>query len=374
MDDVRLLLLRPFALQAKDSENKGDFLSSLLGAITRALSWSLAFYFKSPIRLFRPVKSGRKLTKINKEVSSWTAVQRLAEDQGKDVSLGTVRSLWRKEGWKFVPRHLLPPIVVNTAIGLVLFGTYTSSTTYLSTLTSLSPTTTAFLSGGLAGACQSLISIPIDNVRTHLRSSTYKSWISLVVETFKPSAPVPRVSEHSEGRMKGTSTRALFRQYAHTGFSMGGLSVCKDTLGFALFFSIFESFRSLGSQAASYIDPDAKETRGRRKPLAIAAQASTILLGGTLAGSSFVLVSKPFERARGVVARRREEWAVRSSGSGTMERRPTVSGALRNETSLKGWKWLFKGGVGRRTRIWSVVPPYAFGFLVYAVVSGDLQP
>lgn len=60
---------------------------STWAAVTRALFGSLAFLFKRPIRLFRPVK-----------ISTWTGIQAIAEEQGRSVTPGFVRALLRKEG------------------------------------------------------------------------------------------------------------------------------------------------------------------------------------------------------------------------------------------------------------------------------------
>lgn len=132
------------AKQADPSLASSGKKPSTWAAVTRALFGSLAFLFKRPIRLFRPVK-----------ISTWTGIQAIAEEQGRSVTPSFVRGLIRKEGvsgafprvtpgfqimyrpfpdpdlmqsqWRFFPRHVLPPLIVNTAVGLTLFTCYTAS-------------------------------------------------------------------------------------------------------------------------------------------------------------------------------------------------------------------------------------------------------
>ncbi|BGP57612.1 hypothetical protein JCM8202v2_005256 [Rhodotorula sphaerocarpa] len=82
----------------------------------------LAFMFKRPVRLFRPVK-----------ISTMAGIQAIAEERGKAVTPAFVRGLIRNEGWRFFPKHILPPLTINAMIGLTLFGTYTTAESILST-------------------------------------------------------------------------------------------------------------------------------------------------------------------------------------------------------------------------------------------------
>ena len=85
--------------------------TSLSAALSRSFASSLSFYFSRPIRLFRPTK-----------VSAVTAIQALALDRGQSsLSPSVLRSIIREEGgWRFFPRHVLPPFLVNTLFGATL--------------------------------------------------------------------------------------------------------------------------------------------------------------------------------------------------------------------------------------------------------------
>lgn len=75
------------ATQSGIAESDSSKRPSFTAAVTRAIFGTLAFLFKRPIRLFRPVK-----------ISTMTGIQAIAEEQGKTVTPAFVRGLIRKEG------------------------------------------------------------------------------------------------------------------------------------------------------------------------------------------------------------------------------------------------------------------------------------
>jgi hypothetical protein len=80
-----------------------------------ALSRTVALLFSRPVRLFRPAK-----------LSGVAALSYAAQAKGHgDVySFAGLRSLFRAEGFFFVPRQMLPPLVINGVLGFQLFFTY----------------------------------------------------------------------------------------------------------------------------------------------------------------------------------------------------------------------------------------------------------
>ncbi|GAA5825975.1 hypothetical protein JCM11251_000074 [Rhodosporidiobolus azoricus] len=312
---------------------------SATAALSRALAGMLAFMFKRPIRLFRPVK-----------ISTWAGIQAIAEEKGRSVTPGFVRGLLRQEGWRFIPRHILPPLLVNTAIGLTLFTAYTTSETLLlphftspSTHLLLIP----FLSGAFAGAAQALLSAPLDNARllllrrqrflrlSHAASSTHPRVrrSRLAAKTSSAAGGVPFVSwlsllrdsvfQSSRNALGGSASPntprerlAQGRRWARRGWSLFNLSLIKDACGFGVFFLIFEVGRE-GARVAGLrydgIDPDKPEEEGkqRRSASGLVLQSLGILISGGLAGWVFGLVARPFERMRGAVWEGRARWAER---------------------------------------------------------------
>lgn len=63
---------------------------SLGGALARALVGTLAFVFRAPVRLFRPVK-----------LSSWNLLEAMAKREGKSLSLKYLRTIIRRERVSF---------------------------------------------------------------------------------------------------------------------------------------------------------------------------------------------------------------------------------------------------------------------------------
>lgn len=40
------------------------------------------------------------------------------------TSIGMITNAVKAQGWKFIPRHLMPPLIANTFVGTVLYTTY----------------------------------------------------------------------------------------------------------------------------------------------------------------------------------------------------------------------------------------------------------
>ncbi|GAA5896677.1 hypothetical protein JCM8208_004263 [Rhodotorula glutinis] len=330
-----------------DARQRPSQAPSFSAAVTRALAGMLAFMFKRPIRLFRPVK-----------ISTWAGIQAIAEEQGRSVTPAFVRGLLRKEGWRFIPKHILPPLVINASIGLTLFTSYTTSEALLSAHL-FSPlaklVVVPLLSGSVAGAIQSLLSAPLDNARLllvrrqrylrlahaqhgdarnpRLRRSRaagtlggtpFQSWYTLIRDSVFQSA------RRTAGLDLGGTTTATTarerleqgRRWARRGWSLFSLSLAKDSLGFGVFFVVFEVGRE-GARIAGLrwdgIDPDragigdieGETLKQRRTATGLVLQSLGILVSGGVAGWIFSLVARPFERVRGAVFEGRARWAER---------------------------------------------------------------
>ncbi|KIS68237.1 uncharacterized protein UMAG_03819 [Mycosarcoma maydis] len=184
------------------------------GAVIRALFGTLAFLFKRPVRLFRPVK-----------LSSWTILEAMAKREGRSLSLRYLRTLLRRENSNFLPHLLLPPLLFNTAIGFTLFEAYSITESRLLSKSKAkklesgeiseeqqqerkpqwTPLWIVTASGAVAGAAQCFLSAPLDNVRyiiqrnvsgpdSHHRSATVHpittiSWRAILRAAILPFAP-----------------------------------------------------------------------------------------------------------------------------------------------------------------------------------------
>ncbi|EST08046.2 Mitochondrial carrier domain protein [Kalmanozyma brasiliensis GHG001] len=183
------------------------------GAVIRALFGTLAFLFKRPVRLFRPVK-----------LSSWTILEAMAKREGRTLSLRYLRTLLRRENSNFIPHLLLPPLLFNTAIGFTLFEAYSITESRLlakakrkklekvgqseegevvddEAKPKWTPLWIVTASGAVAGAAQCFLSAPLDNVRYiiqrsnarhhsgHAHPITTISWRAILRAAILPFAP-----------------------------------------------------------------------------------------------------------------------------------------------------------------------------------------
>lgn len=201
-----------------------------------------------------------------------------------------------------------------------------------------------FISGSLAGAAQSLISAPLDNARLlllrrqrflrfakadsrnprlrrlhalHLATSAagtpFVSWWGLLRDAVFQSARTAGL-----GGAAATTARERLeqgRRWARRGWSLFGLSLVKDSIGFGIFFVIFEVGREASRVAGlkwDGIDPDKAEDaeeKQRRTPSGLVLQSLGILISGGIAGWVFSIVARPFERMRGAIWEGRSKWA-----------------------------------------------------------------
>ncbi|BGP42476.1 hypothetical protein JCM10449v2_006481 [Rhodotorula kratochvilovae] len=332
------LVVLPPPDESLDATARPSQAPSVSAAITRAVAGMFAFMFKRPIRLFRPVK-----------ISTWAGIQAIAEEQGRSVTPGF---------WRFIPKHILPPLAINATIGLTLFTSYTTSEALLSAHF-FSPAAKflliPFISGSVAGAAQSLLSAPLDNARllllrrqrflrlTHadsrnprlrrsavrlnptgaasaLAGTPFVSWWILIRDSVFQSARTAGIG----GAASATARERLEqgRRWARRGWSLFGLSLVKDSVGFGVFFVIFEVGREIsriGGLAWDGIDPDragigdyeGETLKQRRTPTGLVLQSLGILISGGIAGWVFSLVARPFERMRGAIWEGRARWAER---------------------------------------------------------------
>lgn len=251
--------------------------------------------------------------------------------------------------WRFFPTRILPPLIINSIIGFSLFFSYTLTSNHLisyfppssnstSVLDTMNFNTLAlpFLSGGVAGMIQSIISTPLDNAKlvllqrqTYLRSLTsatksrtstttfpYTTWRSLLNIIIHPLTPLSTIPTSSPNLFAGTlKTRYQFRS-AYNSF---GLSMMKDSLSFAVFFTVFESGRTVSRSLALKYDglteADLRISSGevtpststsKRSKSSLILQSLGILIFGGIAGWCVGFIGRPFDRIREII------WASRN--------------------------------------------------------------
>lgn len=291
-----------------DDGNEASRKESLTGALARALVGTLAFVFRAPVRLFRPVK-----------LSSWSLLEAMAQREGRKLSFRYMRTLIQRESKSFLPHLLIPPLLVNTTIGFCLFEAYSLTEAHLvnkyyprlpisgvndlkrddekksdetlkaRSIDTFTPLWIVALAGGAAGAAQCIVSAPLDNVRIVLTSQVNKpkrfqhgartvqrppriSWLAVARAAILPFAPeithskmVKKVAEGRKGSAKTSdvsqteSQRKLWEKRIKRwrgGVHGAGLvmSLARDSVGFSAFFLVFEMSRRLAFHVSLGVD------------------------------------------------------------------------------------------------------------------------
>ncbi|EAQ92124.1 hypothetical protein CHGG_00359 [Chaetomium globosum CBS 148.51] len=151
----------------------------------------------------------------------------------------------RHYGWRVVPDQILPPLVANVGVGAVLY------TSYLQILGRLHPESAraskrvypppgpgdVFAAGFLAGGVQSVVAAPLDAVQAR--------WDGVTSGRVGQGGAGGGVVQRP--RSMWAFSAAKLREIGVRGvFSGWGLSFLKDSMGSAVFFSVFEYVKAQG--------------------------------------------------------------------------------------------------------------------------------
>jgi len=158
---------------------------------------------------------------------------------------------------KFVvlPRHFVPPLVVNTFLGTVLWSSYSYSSTYLESVIPTHPIIVAASSGAIAGATQALAAAPAENVRLVLEgvegagpvktllgqapnSNASAGWTNAWKEVFRGRDPIVHAHSREEVRAIAQWVKEV-RGVAGRGWDGWGWGVGKDSAGAVIRFFRF---------------------------------------------------------------------------------------------------------------------------------------
>ncbi|KAH9934686.1 uncharacterized protein B0H18DRAFT_977706 [Fomitopsis serialis] len=275
--------------------------NSFYAALARTATRSLALYFSRPVRLFRPAK-----------VNGWQTLKNLALHHGKSLSPQYLSWLIKQEGFMVIPKHFIPPMLVNGALGYVLWSTYSEVSELLDPHLSDCPITVAAISGAAAGGMQAIVAAPAENVRLAIEggSSSASGWSHAWKEVFRgtrAAATRSRLEEVHEARQVRDWMKDV-GEMAGRGWDGWAWGCAKDICGFALFFSIFEVTRraAIKAKAATYRLTQTSEVRQStseplRRHAPRTAHAVTLVTGGAFAGLAYEVACRPWDVARKVV-------------------------------------------------------------------------
>ncbi|KXX78596.1 hypothetical protein MMYC01_205282 [Madurella mycetomatis] len=178
---------------------------------------------------------------------------------------GVLASAVRRYGWRVVPDQVLPPLVANVGVGAVLY------TSYLQVLARLHPESglaskrvypppspgQTFAAGLVAGAIQSVVAAPLDAVQARydflggsaagMRGSGNPAGAGVATGIGAGTGGHGRGNGLERPKSMWAFSAAKWREIGLRGIFAGwGLSFAKDSMGSAIFFSVFEYLKAQG--------------------------------------------------------------------------------------------------------------------------------
>lgn len=293
----------------------------------RALIYQLqALYLRTPVKLFRPSRFDY-LAYVRELANKHDNIHEKPWRFRTHSSIGMLVNVLKKEGWKFIPEKVMPPLLANSATGLILYGTYLSAldqfdSKHRSVLHSdlyYSPIDT-WRAGFIAGAAQSLAAAPVDAIYTRLSAAEMLNgghqnlWV------------------YGLNKLREVGLVGVFAGY--------GFSLIKESLGFAFYFSTFEVVKTQGysltyrmitayrraklniQKKLSFfgtsdpdIEIDERLVRMEQTRLTKILKSSFVLLAGATAAFSLLAVQYPLTKVQKIHLSRLEALDVYNSSS-----------------------------------------------------------
>ncbi|KAG0705346.1 hypothetical protein DFH29DRAFT_981016 [Suillus ampliporus] len=354
--------------QDSAAEHQGN---SLYAALARTTTRGIALYFSRP-------------------VSGWHSLRGHANKHGTTLSVQYISALVKKQGFvssPVIPKHFVPPMVVNAMLGTVLWTTYTETSNYLEARLGTHPTFVAALSGAAAGGTQALVAAPVENARLIVEGGTSRGWSHAWQEVFRGTEP-PRSASRTDNIKEIRQVRHWMKEVsgmAGRGWDGWGWGCAKDVCGFAAFFVIFEITRrvALASKVAAQstiqklsMTPE-EHFFGRHFPRAI--HSITLVTGGASAGLAYEILSRPWDVTRRTIQLERTlhptlkhplfviVQKLRGEGIIHFFRDPSTVGSEKKETSA------FRRRIYSGLRTLARVGPWGLGFLVWEAFGPGLS-
>ncbi|KAF1941247.1 mitochondrial carrier [Clathrospora elynae] len=189
----------------------------------------VAFYFRAPVKAFfrGRIDYMSYARAINPHVMADAA-----KWSWRMTTPAVLAHAIRTEGWGFIPKQVLPPLMANTCIGAVLYTAYLHSLSALHEPSSHQtkrvypppPPSVTFTAGFIGGSVQSVIAAPFDALQTRFRT-----------------ADILEGKHRTMWHYAGQKLQSIGLQGIFAGWS---LSFFKDAFGAAVFFGTFETVKS----------------------------------------------------------------------------------------------------------------------------------
>ncbi|KAJ1337401.1 Mitochondrial carrier protein [Microdochium nivale] len=215
----------------------------------RALSaQAIAFYFRAPVKaFFRTRVDYLAYARVVHQAQFAALAQAAATEQNasrlsmglkqtwmwmRGTTPGLLTSVIQQHGWRVVPDQILPPLIANVTVGAVLYTSYLHILGHLhpesgrSTKRAYPPPEPmqTFTAGFLAGSIQSLVAAPLDAIQARF---DHRDHLGMTRNGKQKS-----MWAFSGEKLREIGVRGVFAGWT--------LSLTKDSLGSAVFFSVFE--------------------------------------------------------------------------------------------------------------------------------------
>ncbi|RUS21150.1 mitochondrial carrier domain-containing protein [Endogone sp. FLAS-F59071] len=294
-------------------------------------------------------------------------------------SLGILANAVKVQGWQFIPRHVLPPLLANTVIGTVLYATYIATLSTLHPATSFQkyrtfpspPFSSVFMAGAIAGAAQAVVATPMDSLKVRFE-----------------------VTDLLEGKHRSMWTyardtlRALGLSSAYRGFT---LTLAKDSLACGLFFATFEWVKQQGYYFFLHevygVHFDSNSVLEKRKSQAAEERVLMkikphfmieplfIMLAGAAAVVAYQVVEYPLSRIHSIfwIEEAKSEFPHPQSRktTGALYRQTWTQAKLQVQRFKGSWRrFLYHGFGGTVARS---IPATSIGFLVFELVKRHID-
>lgn len=217
----------------EDGKSSSNQTVSLSTAGMRALIYQLqALYLRTPVKLFRPSRFDY-MVYVRELANKHDGINSKPYRFHTHSTIGMFYSVLRKEGWKFIPDQMLPPLIANLATGVILYGTYLTALDLFNSKHHntqrqdfhYSPADT-WRAGFIAGAMQSLAAAPLDAIYTRLTTAEMLG------------GEHQNMWKYGANKLKEIGLVGVFAGYSFL--------LIKESLGFAFYFLTFEVVKTRG--------------------------------------------------------------------------------------------------------------------------------
>lgn len=310
-----------------DLEQKASTQSVTLStAGMRALVSQLqALYLRTPMKLFRPSRFDY-MVYVREQVNKHSDVLLKPYRFHTHSSIAMLVTVLKREGWRFIPETLLPPLLANSATGVILYGTYLTALEAFDrgkgtrANHEYSPVDT-WRAGFIAGAVQLLAAAPLDAIYSRLSTAEMIS------------GKHENLWKYGAHKLKEIGLVGVFAGYA--------FSLIKESFGFAFYFSTFELVKTRGYNMAHRIVSRYRSLKASLQhtfaifgtlppPLSAPTRPSKflkstfVLLAGASAAVSLLAVQYPISKVQKIHFHRLEALDIYNAAANPSPRRPFI--------------------------------------------------